>query len=213
MPKDREFVRAVDSSGTELYFPMKPKVKSLENYKGNIIRLSNTMYSTFTELKYNTKQLIDIFGIPNFMEFDMLGKKMLEWKFRFNFENTKAPREYQKGFFIVSTSKTVEKDDISLLNTLKHLNINERNERNERTETNETNETNETFSHHNCNDAEYIPLDSTSKWVLEICFNKYPYEIVDKYAISRQTKHIIDYIELNNTCNLNMELTNLKITN
>ena len=192
LPKNRKSTKAINSVGQELYFPMKVKSETQEQYSGNIINASDNKHKAFTDLKYTSNELINIFGIPEFNTHDILGKQILEWKFKMQFENTKVSSEYQHGAFIISTSKIITENDESskLLKTLKNLNINE-------------------HSHEHCHeDVEYIPLDSNSKWTLEIYFNKFPYELLDKYAMNKQSKIIIDFIE---SRNLNENLCKLKI--
>jgi hypothetical protein len=193
LQRNRKFVKAINSSGQELYFPMKMQMDEIENYYDNVIYLTDIKHTTFTSLKYSSSDLINIFGIPNFKIVDFLGKKMLEWEFKIPFENKKVSEEFQSGVCIISTSKNINKNDhvAELLDTIKNLNLN---------------------SDSNCYghkyEMEYIPLDSASKWVLEIHFNKYPYESNDKIAIYNQSKKIIDFIERSINKNVNKDLNN-----
>lgn len=200
-PVNCKFVIAKTSSGQSLYFPMKVKVNSLENYKDNLIHLSDARYTTFTELKYNTSQLVNIFGIPKFKVTNLLGKQILEWKFEVKFENKKNSRDYQHGSFIISTFKTIEKDSelSDIVKGLHNLNVSSCEGKHN------------INNNHDCEELEYIPLDSTSKWILEVYFDKCPFELVDKNAIRMQSKKIIKLIEKSLNDNLMVSLSDMKL--
>lgn len=207
-PINRKYVTAKTSSGEKLYFPMKEKINSIENFKGNIIHLTDIKYTTYTELKYNTNQLINIFGVPQYKATELLGKQILEWKFIIDFKNHKVSREYQTGQFIISTSKTVDNDN-EITNLLKKIN-----DMNVNSTSPETSSKQFSSSNHTCEELEYIPLDSDSKWILEVFFNKYSFEIIDnadKNAIKMQSKKIINLIEKSLNNDLNTALMDMKI--